>query len=215
MLQEFAPEEGEAGVFYVREPGEAAGRITSITFKHAPHVTGDGHSTLRQLDPGRSARRSRAASLFATARRPAGRCPRAGERVRLVFVGNHCKGSVFENATHEATPALTAAIERIARALPEFHFGRLDIRFASLAGLRRGEGFRVIEINGAGSEATHIWDPATTLRDAWRAQFFHYGAAFRIAAANRARGHRPSGLRALFRLWLTQRRLMASYPPND
>ena len=47
------------------------------------------------------------------------------------------------------------------------------------------------------------------------AQFFHYGAAFRIAAANRARGHRPAGLRALFRLWLTQRRLMASYPPND
>ena len=99
--------------------------------------------------------------------------------------------------------------------MPEFHFGRLDVRFASLAALRRGEGFRVIEINGAGSEATHVWDPVTALRDAWRAQFFHYGAAFRIAAANRARGHRPIGLRALFRLWRTQRRLMAAYPPND
>ncbi len=215
MLQEFAPEEGEAGIFYVREPGGGPGRITSITFKHAPHVIGDGHSTLRQLilaDP----RAGRVPHLYLP--RLAGRLdqvPGRGEQVRLVFVGNHCKGSVFENATHEATPALTAAIERIARALPEFHFGRLDVRFASLAGLRRGEGFRIIEINGAGSEATHVWDPATTLREAWRAQFFHYGAAFRIGAANRARGHRPSGLRALFRLWRMQRRLMACYPSND
>ena len=215
MLQEFAPEEGEAGIFYVREPGDGPGRITSITFKHAPHVTGDGHSTLRRLilcDP----RAGRVPHLYLP--RLAGRLeqvPARGERVRLVFVGNHCKGSVFENATDQATPALAAAIERIARALPEFHFGRLDIRFASLAALRRGEGFRIIEINGAGSEATHVWDPVTTLREAWRAQFFHYGAAFRIGAANRARGHRPTGLRALFHLWRTQRRLMAAYPPND
>lgn len=215
MLQEFAPEEGEAGIFYVREPGAEIGRITSMTFKHAPHVTGDGHSTLRQLilaDP----RAGRVPHLYLP--RLAGRLeqvPARGERVRLVFVGNHCKGSVFENATPEVTPALAAAIERIARAFPEFHFGRLDVRFASLGQLRRGEGFRVIEINGAGSEATHVWDPATTLREAWRAQFFHYGAAFRIGAANRARGHRPTGLRALFRLWRTQRRLMAAYPPND
>jgi hypothetical protein len=215
MLQEFAPEEGEAGIFYVRESGAATGRITSITFKHAPHVTGDGHSTLRQLilaDP----RAGRVRHLYLP--RLADRLqqvPARGERVRLVFVGNHCKGSVFENATHQATPALAAAIEQIARALPEFHFGRLDVRFASLARLRRGEGFRVIEINGAGSEATHVWDPATTLREAWRAQFFHYGAAFRIGAANRARGYRPAGLRELFRLWRTQRRLMAAYPPND
>ena len=84
------------------------------------------------------------------------------------------------------------------------------MRFASLPALARGEGFRIIEINGAGSEATHIWDPRTTLRDAWRAQFFHYGAAFRIGAANRARGHGRCGVRAMYRLWRRQKRLMAA-----
>jgi hypothetical protein len=141
--------------------------------------------------------------------------PRPGERVPLVFVGNHCKGSIFENGTHLATPALTEAFERIARALPAFHFGRIDVRFASLSALLRGEGFRIIEINGVGSEATHIWDRDTTLREAWRAQFFHYGAAFRIAAANRARGHRSCGFQAMYRLWRRQKRLMAAYPMND
>ena len=78
------------------------------------------------------------------------------------------------------------------------------MRFGSLQALARGEGFRVIEINGVGSEATHVWDPATPLLEAWRAQFFHYGAAFRIAAANRARGHRPAGVRAMWRHWRRQ-----------
>jgi hypothetical protein len=73
----------------------------------------------------------------------------------------------------------------------------------------------VIEINGAGSEATHIWDPHTTLWQAWRAQFFHYGEAFRIGAANRAAGHRPCSVRSIYALWQRQKRLMAAYPMND
>jgi hypothetical protein len=141
--------------------------------------------------------------------------PHQGAQVRLVFVGNHCKGSVFRDGTALATPALTDRVEQLANALPDFHFGRIDVRFGSLAALRRGEGLRVIEINGAGSEATHIWDPGTSLWDAWRAQFFHYGQAFRIGAANRARGHKPAGLPAMWREWRRQKRLMASYPMND
>jgi hypothetical protein len=215
VLQEFVADEGEAGIFYVRHPDEASGRITSITLKHVPLVIGDGRSTLRQLIAA-DRRAGRVPHLYLS--RLAGRLhdvPRPGERVPLVFVGNHCKGSIFENGTHLATPALTDAFERIARALPAFHFGRIDVRFASLSALLRGEGFRIIEINGVGSEATHIWDRDTTLREAWRAQFFHYGAAFRIAAANRARGHRSCGFQAMYRLWRRQKRLMAAYPMND
>lgn len=215
MLQALVPEEGEAGIFYMREPGERQGRITSVTLKYPPVVLGDGQSSLEQLilaDP----RAGRVPHLFLP--RLAHRLhevPPKGARVRLVFVGNHCQGSVFRNGTGEVTPALTACIDRIAQDLPDFYFGRIDVRFASLNALRRCEGFRIIEINGAGSEATHIWDPATTLPEAWRAQFFHYGMAFRIGAANRARGHRPTGLRTIYRLWRLQKRLMAAYPLAD
>jgi hypothetical protein len=141
--------------------------------------------------------------------------PRQGDAVQLVFVGNHCKGAMFRDGMPHATSALTNAIERRAQAIPEFHFGRIDVRFPSVASLRRGERLRVIEINGAGSEATHIWDPRATLMDAWRTQFFHYGQAFRIGAANRARGFASSGIRAMLWHWRKQRRLMATYPLND
>jgi hypothetical protein len=31
VLQQYVPDEGEAGIFYVRHPDEACGQITSIT----------------------------------------------------------------------------------------------------------------------------------------------------------------------------------------
>jgi hypothetical protein len=215
MLQEFVAEENEAGLFYVREPGAASGRITSITLKHAPTVTGDGRRTLRTLIATHE-RFGRLPDLFLN--RPAAELeavPPPGERVQLVFVGNHCKGSIFEDGTELTTPALLAAMERIAAAMPEFHFGRVDVRFSSLAELRAGTGFRILEINGVGAEATHVWDPRTKLLDAWRAELAHFGAAWRIGAANRARGHAPSGLRHMAKMWRLQRRLLASYPQHD
>ncbi len=215
VLQHYVKEPNEAGIFYVRHPDEAQGRITSMTIKKPPVVVGDGRATLRALIMA-DERASLVPHLYLD--RLADRLdsvPRQGEVVQLVFVGNHCKGSIFEDGRDLVTPALTEAIERLTRSMPDFFFGRIDVRFASTALLRRGEGFSVIEINGAGSEPTHIWDPRTKLIDAWRTQFFHYGAAFRIGAANRRRGFPSSGVAAMYRDWMNQRRLMAAYPLND
>ena len=49
LLQRYVPGPGEAGLFYIRYPDEAHGRLTSITLKVQPSVMGDGRSTLEQL----------------------------------------------------------------------------------------------------------------------------------------------------------------------
>ncbi len=214
VLQELVAWKGEAGVFYLRRPDEAHGRLTSITLKHAASVEGDGVSTLRALVLAHP-RHGRVPGLYLPRLRARlDTVPAAGETVRLVFAGNHCKGSEFRDGTALATPALAARIDALMRSMPDFHFGRVDLRFASLDALRRGE-FRVIEINGVGSEATHIWDPRTSLRDAYAVQFAHYRAAFEIGRDMCRRGARPSGALGMLRLWRLQRRLMASYPMND
>jgi hypothetical protein len=214
QIQEFVAHESEAGVFYIRPPGAAA-TVTSLTLKHAPFVVGDGTSKLRDLIE-RDERTGRISHLyFDRLQDRLSEIVPAGERVTLVFTGNHCKGSIFRNGEAEITPALTARIDAICSAMPDFHFGRIDLRFRDIASLRRGEDFRIIEINGVGSEATHIWDPATTLLSAYRAQFDHYRAAFQIGNTLRGRGYKPMKLIDLFRLWRKQGRLMASYPPSD
>jgi hypothetical protein len=215
VLQRYIPDPNEAGIFYVRHPDELTGRITSVTIKKPPVVVGDGRSTLRALILADERARLVPHLYLTRLADKLDAVPAAGETCQLVFVGNHCKGSIFLDGRTLVTPALTEAIERLARSMPDFFFGRIDVRFSSTAALRRGVGFQVIEINGAGSEATHIWDPSTKLLDAWRTQFYHYGAAFRIGAANRRRGFATSGVRTMYRAWMNQRRLMAIYPLND
>ena len=215
MLQELIAHEGEAGIFYVRQPGAPTGRITSLTLKQAPILVGDGRSTLRELIL-QDERSGRVPDIYMP--RLAGRLdqvPRSGEPLRLVFAGNHCKGSIFSDGHAEITRALAAQVDAIMQDLPDFHFGRLDVRFESRASLRAGVNFKVIEVNGVGSEATHIWDPGTRLWTAYRDQFRHYRMAFEIGAAMRRRGAEPTPLLELLRYWRLQRRLMASYPLND
>lgn len=215
VLQRLIPWEHEAGLFYIRHPDEEHGRITSVTYKDVPCLTGDGHSTVDELllaDP-----RTR---LVPHIYRPRlaerlHEVPARGQKLPLVFTGNHCKGAVFRNGTADLTPELTRVIDLIVKDIPDFYFGRIDLKFRSVEALKQGKDFEIIEINGVGSEATHIWDARTTLREAYAAQFHHYGEAFRIGARNRQRGWKSTSLFQGLRYWHEQKRLLRSYPLND
>jgi len=74
-----------------------------------------------------------------------------------------------------------------------FHVGRFDVKFESLASLCAGTGFTIIEVNGAGSEAVHAWDPSLTLRQAYRIIFDKQRRLFAIGDEMRRRGHAPVG----------------------
>ncbi len=211
VLQVYAPGPGEARVFYIRHPDAAHGPITSLTLTSPPVVIGDGRSTIRALLMAHP-RAGRTPSLF---------LPHFGDRlgeipardivVALVFTGNHCKGSVFRDGAHLITAALTRRIDAFARDTPDFHFGASTCAAGPRRGCARGR-LTVFEVNGVGSEATDVWEPACSLRDACAARFAHYRAAWEIGRAMRARGGWPASLRELYRAWTRQRSLIASYP---
>jgi len=215
QLQALVTYEGEAGIFYIRHPHEGRGRITSVTLKYPPTVTGDGKRNVRQLIAADERLSAVASLLLPKLGAKAEVVPAAGERVRLVFVGNHCRGSTFKDGLGIVTPALAARIDEIMRDMPDMHFSRIDLRYDTLEALREGRNFKIIEFNGSGSEATHIWDPEMTLSRAYTTQFFHYGESFRIGAAIRSRGLQPTGMLKLTALWWHQKRLMSAYPTND
>ena len=215
VLQEYLQHDGEAGIFYARLPGTAPGGITGIALRSFPQVVGDGGRTIAQLmdaDPRlkRLSRTGRHRSEFDPMRIPA-----AGERVRLATIGSTRVGGLYRDGSHLATPELVAAIDAIAQDMPDFHAGRFDVRFESEAALAAGHGFRIMEINGAGSEAIEAWDPAAGLYQAFHTIFTKQALLFRIGAMNRRNGARPVGLLQLLRLQLRQRRLIASYPSSN
>ena len=215
VLQQWLPQEGEAGIFYVREPHAAHGRIIGLTLRYFPRVTGDGKSTIAELifaDP-------RARRLVSSAQHDSNfdpeRVPVAGELVRLATIGSTRVGGLYRDGGAFITGQLTQAIDAIARDLPSFHFGRFDVRFENLQDLSLGIGLKIMEINGAGSEAIQAWDPDTRVMDGFRMIFEKQRILFAIGHAMRERGFKPIGLWALMQLNRRQLRLIARYPASN
>jgi len=221
LIQHTVPYDGEAGVFYARTPGAASGGVFSLTLRYFPYVTGDGESTLRELilhdrRAGWKARYHLGAhpEHLGLGGEDLERVPARDELIRLAFIGSMRVGGLYRDATDLITPAMSERFDAIARSMQEFHFGRFDVRFESLERLQAGEGFSIFEVNGAGSEAIHIWDPERSLRWVYREMFDAQSRMFEIAARNRARGFRPMGSLAFLRAFITQHRLLLRYPPS-
>lgn len=91
----------------------------------------------------------------------------------------------------------------------------LDVRFHSLPELRAGVGFKIMEINGAGSEAIEAWDPGISVVAGFAIIFAKQRTLFAIGARQRRAGVQPIGVLALARLQLRQQGLIAIYPPSN
>jgi len=185
-IQEFISLPNEVGIFYYRLPGEARGHISGIVRKEFLSVTGDGKSTvggLMQQD-------KRAILQYEILKKTIDmeEVPAPGEVRVLVPYGNHARGAKFLDDSHRVDRSLTHVIDELCRQIPEFHFGRLDIRYKDWDELRQGRNFYVIEVNGAGSEPTHIYDPVHSIFFAWKEIIRHWVILWRISRRNRQRG---------------------------
>jgi hypothetical protein len=189
LLQALIPYANEVGIFYVRYPHESQGRITGIVAKEFLQITGDGTSTREQLlqkDP-------RAAMQLPALRKEQGNNLQTvlplGEVEKVVPYGNHIRGTKFIDASQLITPELTAVIENLCSKIDGFYYGRLDVMYHSIEDLAQGKNFSVVELNGAMSEPTHMYDPSHSIWFAWRELFRHITYLFKISQANHALGH--------------------------
>jgi len=197
----------EFGIFYYRRPSERHGRIFSVTEKKFPSVVGDGHRTLEQLIL-HDERAVCAARLYCERHRDKlSSVPADGEAFPLVELGTHCRGAMFLDGGRVLTRALEERFDTIARGFDGFYFGRFDIRVDGGAeSFRAGRGFKIIELNGVTSEATHIYHPGTPLLRAYRVLMTQWRIAFEIGAENRRSGVDPTPLRKLVELVSEYRR---------
>ena len=222
ILQELLPWEGEAGIFYSRLPGEEQGRIISLTLRYYPHVVGDGSSTVRDLI--NLDERTRFKLRFykgkdslhsGLSEEQLNYAPAADEVYRLAFIGSIRVGGLYRNGSEYITEALQKRFNAIGKSMPEFYFGRFDIKFKTLETLMEGEEFRIFEVNGAGAEAIHVWDASTPLLEMYRELFRYQSLMFEISDRNRTRGFEPMRAGEFFRFTRKYNSLISSYPASE
>lgn len=191
LLQEYIDLPIELGVFYYRKPSMQKGKVTSIVLKRFLSVEGDGISTILQLIMRNDRARRYVDSIASRLGERLHSIPNPGEIVQLNPIGNHSRGTAFLNANHEIDRSLEEIFDQISNNIKGFYFGRFDLRCESFEALRRGENFKIMELNGAGAEPGHVYDPENFLLSAYRDIIFHLVLLADIAIENMRLGIKP------------------------
>ena len=215
LLQERSSYRAEAGIFYVRQPGDKCGKIISITLKYSPYVVGDGKSTLRQLIEG-CPRAGKLQHLYLPRHKEhLERVIPEGDEFQLAFAGSHSRGCIFRNGNQFITSELEQKLDQILGDFDGFNYGRLDVKFRDIRQLMSGEDFDILEINGASSEAAHIWDSDTSLSHIFATLLQQYRLLYQIGSKHKKQGHKTPTLGALLEAWREEKLLTQLYPMTD
>ncbi len=188
VIQDLIPFEKEVGIFYVRYPHEKTGKITGIVSKEFLIIIGDGIATIEQLIKKNPRYELQMKVLQQEYGKKLLEVLPKGEKLNLVPYGNHARGAKFIDGSHWVTPKLTETINEMCLQIPGFYFGRLDVMYTTFDDLEKGENFAIVELNGAASEPTHIYDPKHSLFFAWKELARHITYMYEISVENHKTG---------------------------
>ena len=210
LIQELILFPEEVGIFYCRIPGEENGKITGIVAKEFLIIKGDGESTITQILEKEPRYHFQLPALQKIYGEELNRVLAKDEVKNMVPYGNHARGAKFIDVTHWADEQFNRNFDNICRQIPEFYFGRLDIMYKNREDLEAGKNFLIIELNGAGSEPTHIYDPGHSLFFAWKEIARHLRLLSIISIKNHKMGYRYLTVKEGLQMFRENKAVMAN-----
>lgn len=188
LIQALIPYENEIGLFYVKLPNQQKGKITGIVSKEFLILNGNGRNTIKELLLKNPRYEFQLEVLQKEYGEKLNQILLENETINLVPYGNHCRGTKFIDSSHKITPKLEETFTTICNQIDGFNYGRLDIMFNSFEELEKGLNFQIVEINGAISEPTHIYDPNHSLWFGWKELTRHFYYLYQISKHNKKNG---------------------------
>ncbi|WP_422360411.1 hypothetical protein [Reichenbachiella sp.] len=188
LVQEYVTYDVELGVFYYRYPNCDRGTVSSIVMKEMLSVTGDGIRSVVDLMTDDARAKMHLPHLKSKEQDLLMQIPKRGERVELNPIGNHSRGTTFLNGNHLIDPRLIKVFDKVSAQIDGFYFGRYDLRCRSVGDLYNGEHFKILELNGAGAEPAHIYQPGFSLIQAYKDIIHHLKVLADISMLNKKNG---------------------------
>lgn len=188
LVQQYIDLPVELSVFHIRYPGEAKGMVTGFVLKDYLSVTGDGNSTLQQLIQQDKRAKYRLPEMKYRHPQNMHMVIPKDEQYFLSIAGNHNRGAKFTNLHSEIDEKLCNVFDKISYEAGHFYFGRYDIKCASVADLKEGKNFYILEYNGAGAEPNHIYDCGMSYWNALRVIQWHWRHLYNIGRINLKKG---------------------------
>jgi hypothetical protein len=188
LVQDLVDQPMELGVFYVRHPSKQTGQITGIILREALEVWGDGRTTLRELIVRHPQAGKRAEEMCRKHEDLLDWAPADRERYVLSYAINRSRGARLRNLSHEADAELTAFFDKLSLHSGAFYWGRYDVKCHSIADLKQGKNYAILEYNGAGASPSHIYHCGMSLWQAYSVILFHWKLLFEVSKWNNDNG---------------------------
>ncbi|UXX80933.1 hypothetical protein N7E81_07450 [Reichenbachiella carrageenanivorans] len=188
LVQEYVPYTVELGVFYYRYPNCTHGTVSSVVIKEMLSVIGDGERTVEALMTDDVRTKMHRATLRQKNPDLLAYRPAHEEHVELNTIGNHCLGTTFLNGNYLINEQLNKVFDEVSHQIEGFYFGRYDLRCRSMEDLYQGKHFKIVELNGAGAEPAHIYQPGFSLIRAYKDIIHHLNVLAEISQLNYQKG---------------------------
>ena len=198
IIQDYVTYPLEVSVFYYRYPGEASGTISGFLKKDFLSVIGDGQSTLLELIDQYSRVRFRGEEIKSKHRENLSRVVPKDEVYFLSYALNLSRGGMLISLAHEIDDKLLAVFDKLSHYTKQFYYGRYDIKCASIADLKEGKNFTILEYNGCGAEPHHAYGNGNSLFEAYGIFLHHWHVLYKISSKNRRFGAHPWSFRKGF-----------------
>jgi hypothetical protein len=187
LIQEFISYPLEVSVFYYRFPNQQKGTITGFVRKECLSVRGDGVSTLYELMLKYPRVQFRLAEMKAKHTAALHHVIPEGETYILCEALNLSRGGKLVSLEHEKDERLLKIFDDLSHA-SQFYFGRYDIKCSSIAELKEGKNFSILEFNGSGAEPHHVYGNGNSFVKAIKILLQHWNILYQISVLNNKRG---------------------------
>ncbi len=181
----------EYSVFYYRYPNQTKGVITGFLQKEPLAVTGNGNDSLLQLIHHHPKAKHRLGELVKWHQDRLKSIIPHGQKYYLTHAANLNRGGNFINLQNEIDEQLCNVFDELNHHSKYFYYGRYDLKASSLADLKEGQSFLLLEYNGCGAEPNHIYNSGYTLLGAYKEILKHWEVLYQISLYNRKQGLKP------------------------
>lgn len=179
----------EVSVFYYRFPNQQSGCITGFIKKEFLEVVGDGISTLSELIDNYERVRFIKEEIRLKHIDHLNRVLKTAEIYILSYALNLSRGGKLISLAHEIDKDLLKVFDDISLYSKHFYYGRYDIKCASIADLKQGKNYSILEFNGAGAEPHHAYGNGNNLFQAYGIFIHHWKILFQISHYNHKHGY--------------------------
>ncbi len=181
LIQDYVNYPLEFSVFYYRHPSGDKGSVTSVTFKKLLTVTGDGNKSIEELILQNDRSFLQYHRLKELNKTDFNKVLQMGEEQVIVPYGNHVLGAKFLDYNFMIDEQMNTTFDTISKQIEGFYFGRFDLRCTSIEDLKQGNNIAILELNGAGAEPAHIYQPGYSFFKAQKVLAQHYKMMYKAA----------------------------------